>query len=682
MTLLPPRRITRVLIANRGEIARRVIRTCHAMGLETVAVYSDVDEHAPHVGEATYAESIGSPTAYLSIDAILAAVKRSGADSVHPGYGFLSENPAFVAALEAAGVTHIGPSSHSIQQLGSKTVAKELAARANVSVAPTLLLQDSEIDLRVAKLEEFAVRVGYPVIIKAAAGGGGRGMRLVSAPGDCRAELDSASREAQKAFGSSEVFVEKYIAPARHIEVQIAADLHGHCIALGTRDCSLQRSNQKIIEEAPAVALKPGVSEELCEAACRLAKEACYSNLGTVEFLYTSDGLFYFLEVNTRLQVEHPVTEMVTGLDLVEIQLRIARGEALQTILGDTSPPASRGHAIEARWCAEEYTGRFVSATGVILDRFIPTNSTYEGTIRADMGYEVCSEVSHYYDSLLGKLIVHAPDRDKAIRLLNDVLERSRISGVATNRSLLKHLLVTPAFRSHTHTIQGTQSLLPSESEIRSLRVQAHAIVAATRMFEPLSPWVSGSPWMQTQSLGVDGIQYPLTTRIQGEVHSSYTTFVTSSGVRTVHVDISGATVAKLSVAILESTLISKYQQRSVVSLDSGQPLTVDLVRLGDTTWVHTSNISLAVCTTILRRAATGAEAKSSESGITSPIPGKVVALNVKEGDLVQEGAILLVLDSMKMEHPFRASRSGKVASLSVSLGSIVQAGAGLLVID
>jgi acetyl/propionyl-CoA carboxylase alpha subunit len=677
MTDHSQQKVRRVLIANRGEIARRVIRTCHAMGIETVAVYSDVDAHSPHVREATLCEAIGGPTAYLSIEAIVAAAKRSGADSVHPGYGFLSENPAFAHALEHEGITFIGPSSKTITKLGSKTSAKDIAAKANVPVAPTLLLPASPVAQLASQLDAFASQVGYPVIIKAAAGGGGRGMRLVSNRGDCTAELESAAREAQKAFGSAEIFVEKYIAPARHIEVQIAADTHGAVMALGTRDCSLQRSNQKILEEAPATGLKPGVTEELCQAACRLAKEAGYTNLGTVEFLYTPNGLFYFLEVNTRLQVEHPVTEMVTGLDLVELQIRIARGEKLHEIIGSENSPTPRGHSIEARWCAEEFTGTFVTATGIILDCIIPDTSKHPGTIRADMGYELCSEVSHYYDSLLGKLIVHASDRQAAIELLDDVLSRSRISGVATNRPLLKHLLGTKEFHAQSHSIQGTAALLPSAQQIELNRLHAHCIAAALRLCTSHSSWAAQSPWMTCGGQHAAGIRYPFTSSIQGTLYSSTSSFCEEG----IMVQISSPEPTEVTVQVREVTQTSAQRYRCDISVNQGQPVSAELFLDGHVTWVHTSDVSLALTSTFAQRRSASGAGSSSEVIVTSPIPGKVAALHVKEGDKVNEGALVLVLDSMKMEHPFRASRNGTIVSLGVTQGAIIQAGTTLFVL-
>lgn len=671
--------IRRILIANRGEIARRVIRTCHRLGIETVAVYSDVDASAPHVREASFSEAIGGPLSYLSIEAIVAAAKRSGADAVHPGYGFLSENPALPDALTAAGIVFIGPSSSSIRKLGSKTGAKALADTAHAPVAPTLLLEGAPREIQAKKLAEFAARVGYPVIIKAAAGGGGRGMRLVREERACEHELESAAREADIAFGSSEIFVEKYIAPARHIEVQIIGDLHGDVVALGTRDCSLQRSNQKIIEEAPAIGLLPGATEELWAAACRLAKAAGYSNLGTVEFLYTDDGSFYFLEVNTRLQVEHPVTEMVTGLDLVELQIRIARGEPLSSIFTNATPPPQTGHAIEARWCAEEYTGRFVSATGVILDLELPGEDVAGGSVRADMGYEPCSEVSHYYDSLLGKVIAHADSRKQAISVLTRALETSHISGVATNRPLLLHLLSKPEFQTQRHSIQGTSALLPTDAELHRARVQAVVVASALRLFSPQSHWCATSPWMGGVTAGVRDLRYPSSVVVQGHTFRSEAWF-SEGGVT---VQISGSDNQTHAVTVNDLQAEDHWRRQAVLSIDGGSEIRVTTLADGSTVWVHTPDTSLAVITTFsLGRSSEGPDGTSDGLAMVSaPLPGKIAALHVAKGDSVAEGDLLLVIDSMKMEHPCRAPRAGVVSEVYVSQGSIIQAGARLFLL-
>jgi acetyl/propionyl-CoA carboxylase alpha subunit len=670
--------IKKILIANRGEIASRIIRTCRILDIETVAVYSDVDINAPHTREANYREPIGGPMAYLSIDAIVQAALRSGADSVHPGYGFLSENPALPAALEKHGITFIGPSAQTITELGSKTNAKEIARQANAPVAPTLLLNSEDLDSHIERLKKFATEVGYPVIIKAAAGGGGRGMRVVSSDDQIRDSLESASRESLKAFGSEEIFVERFISRARHIEVQIAGDSHGNVVALGTRDCSLQRSNQKIIEEAPAVLLKAGVDEELRAAACRLAKQVGYTNLGTVEFLYSDDGLFYFLEVNTRLQVEHPVTEMVTGLDLVKLQIEIAQGANLREILGDFQTPEQNGHAIEARICAEEFNGAFVTTTGIILDLEIQRGPTGNGLVRADMGYEVCSEVSHYYDSLLGKLIVHAPDRQQALGLLRETLRNMRISGVGTNRSLLHHLVTRDTFIKLNHTVQGTKELLPSTAELIYEWTTAHAILAAIRTRKNLSSWSTKSPWGDNDKASSFGLSYPLTTAVH-DCSIQSNSKVRDDGIV---VGVIAPNEVEILIRIIRAESTSPSTNSYSLSIDRASPIKVTILEDGHRIWVHTPTSSVGLTLSTPKRGGSQHHATGGEFVLKSPIPGKVAAINTEVGAKVTAGDVLVVLDSMKMEHPFKAPRDGVVKTLPVSKGSLVSAGDVLVTID
>lgn len=669
------RTISRILIANRGEIARRIIRACQSLGLESVAVYTDVDTDAPFVGEASLSHPLGEPTSYLSITKIIEAARATGADAVHPGYGFLSENAEFVDAVTAAGLVFIGPSAQSIRALGSKTNAKSLARRADVPISPTLVFSETSTDGRVRELQAFADQVGYPLIIKAAAGGGGRGMRILTPTSDAKGELESATREAEKAFRSGEVFVERFISPARHVEVQIVGDCDGRVVALGTRDCSLQRSNQKIIEEAPAINLKPDVEDALCQAACRLAKEAGYSNLGTVEFLYSPDGFFYFLEVNTRLQVEHPVTEMVTGLDLVRLQIEIARGRSLVEC-GVALPPRQQGHAFEARICAEEYTGQFVTGTGVITDLEIPLSSSLPGAVRADMGVEECSLVTHYYDSLLGKLIVHSHDRLAALGVLRDVLSRSRISGVPNNRSLLLHLARSEAFEHLTHSIQGTSALLPNRDEHLASLCEAHAIIAAIRAASPLSAWAKESPWTSAELVS-PALSFPFTSATYSDVVTSSTTLL--GGQVEVCVTAPLQQVYRLRVSRHEGG--NSGVELWSICFDDVRTIEVSVSRDSKTTWVHLPSGSFHL-TEVYRRA--GARSASQEDGsttLTSSIPGKVATIATKPGADVLAGDLLLVLDSMKMEHPMRAPINGSIQELHVGVGSIVQAGAPLVTI-
>jgi 3-methylcrotonyl-CoA carboxylase alpha subunit len=670
------RPIHRILVANRGEIARRIIRSCAILGIESVAVYTDPDQHASHVREATDSVALGAPQAYLSIESIVQAAKDSGADAVHPGYGFLSENPALPEALSAAGIHFIGPTAETIRKLGSKTAAKELARESSVVVSPTLLLGALETAAAVEQIKSFATTVGFPLIIKAAAGGGGRGMRILREDSDIAAELESARREALKAFASEEIFVERYIAPARHIEVQIAGDSAGNIIALGTRDCSLQRNNQKIIEEAPAPNLPDGVESAICDAARRLAQSAAYSSLGTVEFLYAPDGAFYFLEVNTRLQVEHPITETVTGLDLVALQIRLARGETLAEC-GVYATPIAHGHAIEARLCAEEFTDTFILSTGTVSELKLPEHPLPATSLRTDMGITVCSQVSHHYDSLIGKIIVHGATRDEALAGLLHALAHTRVSGVKTNRALLIHLLATPEFQTVSHSIQGTKDLFPSAKDAQRSLVTAHAVAASLRVCTPQSAWSSASPWHEATL--TQPIAYPWSTRSSG-------TEISSRSIRSK----SGITVllttprGKETLAVCPEN-VRCDEDRSVtgtISVDGSPFGEVSVTTEQRSVWVHLPHGTWMLETHSATRSNSSSHVAGTGSQVTAHIPGRVAAVHVATGDAVNEGTTLMVLDSMKMEHPIRAPFSGRISSIEVAADEVVHSGAVLIVID
>ncbi|GAA3466709.1 acetyl-CoA carboxylase biotin carboxylase subunit [Nonomuraea roseola] len=450
--------ITRLLVANRGEIARRIFRTCRELGVETVAVYSDADADAPHVSEADLAVRLGEPMAYLDIEGIVRAAERSGADAVHPGYGFLSENAAFAVAVVEAGLTWVGPPPGAIAAMGSKIEAKRLMAEAGVPVLPSLavpaclsesvtrdgLLQEGEDPgdgPPVGPETEGAPGAGwnYPLLVKASAGGGGRGMRVVDGPADLDGALASARREAESAFGDGTVFVEPLLERARHIEVQILADAHGTVWALGERECSIQRRHQKVVEECPSPAVTPALRDRLEAAAVRAAQAIGYVGAGTVEFLVKDDTVA-FLEMNTRLQVEHPVTELVYGVDLVELQLRVADGEPLPG-----ARPSPSGHAIEVRLYAED--GGYLPQSGTV-DLF-----EVKGPVRVDSGVESGSTVSTHYDPMLAKIISFGRSRGEAIRKLTTALDGARVHGLTTNRVLLRNILRSRAFREgDTHT--------------------------------------------------------------------------------------------------------------------------------------------------------------------------------------------------------------------------------------
>lgn len=483
---------SKVLVANRGEIAVRINQTLHAMGITPVAVYSEPDAAAPHVKIAHQSVLLPGKTAedtYLNIPQIIQAAQASGADAIHPGYGFLSENPQFARACREAGITFIGPTSENMEALGDKLRSKNIAAQAGVPVVPSSLAclpNDPAVN-------EFVAQHGFPLLVKAAAGGGGRGMRLVHTQSDLDQAIRSVSREAQAAFGDDRVFLEHYIPNPRHVEVQILADAHGHTIHLGERECSIQRRHQKIIEETPSPALTPELRQRMCDAAVSVALAAGYLNAGTVEFLLDPHtSRFYFLEMNARLQVEHPITEAVFGLDIVEWQLRIASGEPLTLQQDDLNPEghAPQGHAIECRIYAEDPFHDFVPSTGTLL-RWRPPSGP---GLRLDSGVTEGHEVAIYYDPMLAKIIAWAPTRDLCLRRMEVALSQFQILGVVTNISLLRSVIAHPQFQRgeyDTHFLEWnpavTSPAIPTES-----RTIAQALAAwASR--QPVAPAPSPS---------------------------------------------------------------------------------------------------------------------------------------------------------------------------------------------
>ena len=464
--------INKLLIANRGEIALRVVRACRELGVKSVAIYSDADSHSPHVREADEAVRIGPPPSsesYLLGDVIIAAAKKVGADAIHPGYGFLSERDWFARAVRDAGLIWVGPPAEAIAAMGSKTAARTLAIQHDVPIVPgtTEALTDAKEAATIAK------KFGYPVLLKAAAGGGGKGMRVVRAESEIASALDSAKREAKNAFGDDAVYVEKYIEGPRHVEIQILADSHGNCISLGERECSVQRRHQKMIEEAPSVAVSPELRARMGAAAVRAAKAAGYVNAGTCEFLLDKSGEFYFLEMNTRIQVEHPVTELVTGLDLVQWQIRIASGEELPF----KTPFAPRGWAIECRITSEDPANGFLPSTGRIRYLHVPTGPG----VRWDSGIETGSDVGLFYDPMLAKLIVWGGTREQAVQRMHRALLELTIDGVETSREFHLRVMEDEEFRAGAIEIQWLERRLPSLLAVAPSRaaIEAAAIAAA-----------------------------------------------------------------------------------------------------------------------------------------------------------------------------------------------------------
>jgi geranyl-CoA carboxylase alpha subunit len=623
-------KIRRLLIANRGEIARRVIRTAHRMGIATVAVYSRSDAHALHVREAGRACALGgnSPAeSYLRIDMLVAAARATGADAVHPGYGFLSENPEFAQAVEDAGLLWIGPSPEAIRTLGNKARARQLAKARGIPCLPGYEGQDQSEQRLLAE----ALRIGYPVMVKAAAGGGGRGMRLVTDAEQLPAALRSARSEAQSAFGSGELLLERALLRPRHVEVQVFCDTHGKGIHLGERDCSVQRRHQKIIEETPSPAVDADLRERMGQCAVELAQSAGYVGAGTVEFLLedssTGSGQpdFYLMEMNTRLQVEHPVTEAVTGFDLVEWQLRIARGENLPRRQKEVR---LQGHAIEVRLCAEDEN--FTPHSGVIR-KFLPP-PLWEGggggggggpasALRFDHAIYDGLSVTPYYDSMLGKLISHAPTRDDAIAQLAEALDELQILGLPTNRRMLAACLRHPVFAAG-------DALVPFLSEygdaMRNALLQEEWSVTAEAAFGALLP--------------------------QGSTAALPSPF--TRPVRMRHRD------SMLEVPVCEADGLAATEA-AVVVLAPGQ-------------WhVQVGSVDLFLSDASFEPAASD-HAGAGADELRAPFNGKVIAVQAGAGSSVRKGETLLVIESMKLEHAVAAPRDAVVRTVQVKAGQQV----------
>jgi geranyl-CoA carboxylase alpha subunit len=627
----------KILIANRGEITRRVIHTAHRMGIETVAVYSNPDANALHVREATQAVALGgaaSADTYLRTDKLLAAARATGADAVHPGYGFLSENADFAQAVVDAGLTWIGPSPAAIRALGSKAGAKALAVAHGVPCLPGYA-GDDQSDTRFAA---EAARIGTPLMVKAVAGGGGRGMRLVTDLAQLPAALASARSEALAGFGCSDLLIERALLQPRHVEVQIFADAHGGCIHLGERDCSVQRRHQKIIEESPSPAVDAALRERMGACAVALAQAAGYVGAGTVEFLL--DGAeFFLMEMNTRLQVEHPVTEALTGLDLVEWQIRVARGEPLPL----TQDQAHlQGHAIEVRLCAED--AHFRPHTGRVLQFSAPPATAFEraapGALRFDHALEEGAEVTPHYDAMLGKLIVHAPTRPEAIAALVRALQGTRVLGLPTNRAFLAACLQHPVFASGQALVPflaeyaaGLQDLLLNE-ELSALVPPALEAIFASNLASDL-------PCSMAR---------PLRLRHQGEVHA---VAVRELGGGRLQIEQAGAEPVTLQLP-----------QRGVHYVAVG-PLRWHWQTGSVDGWVEDASWEPA--------ARAGAAGGATE--LRAPFNGKVVALPVAAGQVLAAGDTVVVIESMKLEHSLASPAAATVVELLVVPGQQVSPG-------
>ncbi len=647
----------KILIANRGEIACRVARTARRMGISTVAVYSDADARSRHVALADEAFRIGAAAAadsYLRADRIIEAASRSGAQAIHPGYGFLSENADFAEACGRAGLAFIGPPPAAIRAMGDKSSAKTAMERAGVPIVPGYHGENQSAEF----LESEAGRIGYPVLIKASAGGGGKGMRAVDASGNFGAALAACRREAKSAFGDDRVLLEKYLERPRHIEIQVFADRHGECIHLFERDCSVQRRHQKVIEEAPAPGMTEGRRREMGEAAVAAAKAVGYVGAGTVEFIVDRAGTFYFMEMNTRLQVEHPVTEMITGLDLVEWQLRVAAGEPLPKKQEDLRID---GHAIEARIYAEDPARDFLPATGKILHLEPPAESLQ---VRVDTGVRAGDLVTPHYDAMIAKLIVHGPDRAAALGRLAAALGEFEVAGPVTNVDFLRRLAGCRAFAQaelDTGLIERHRDELlaapgpPGESAL----ALAALSVQLARGGERPSPWGLADGWRL------------------GRREPSALAFGDGMGTYAVTLHSLGAAY-ELEVAGRRLPLEGKREANGKLTAKlDGASLAGRVVRAGDRLEVFLPGEHRVF--ELRDPLAHDFETESRSGELVAPLPGKIAAVLVVPGARVEKGAPLLILEAMKMEHTIAAPARGVVAAVHCRPGDQVVEGADLI---
>jgi propionyl-CoA carboxylase alpha chain len=658
----------KILIANRGEIAVRIIRTCQRLGITTVAVYSDVDARSLHVRAADEAVHIGPAAAaasYLAMEKIVAVAREHGCEAIHPGYGFLSENAAFAAAVARAGMVFIGPSAAVIATMGDKIAAKRMAIQAGVPVVPGH-------NQAVADLDEIAAiveAIGYPIIFKPAAGGGGRGMRVVTAPSELASSLSLAQSETRKAFGDDRIFLERYITAPRHIEIQIMADQHGKVVSLGERECSVQRRHQKVIEEAPSPAITPELRQKMGELACALAREAGYANAGTVEFILDQSGDFFFMEMNTRLQVEHPVTEMVTGLDLVELQLKVANNEPLPICQEEVR---ITGSAIEARICAEDPGRNFLPATGIVT-RY---SQLHGRGLRLDSGIEAGSQATVYYDSLLAKVIFHGATREEARRGLVQALNRYHLEGVTTNIDFANAILNHPAFIAgqldtgfiDQHFVGGTAKAAPAMAVLEAMAI------AATLIYH------------NRQNLMRDALR-PIAAKVgPARQHAERHSYVVKGELDTFQVELHGQlgqaewqfTVNGTAYAVVAPEF-EFYRRRLRLDING----LTEYFRLQ----YRENFIWAAFCgLTRIFEIYTPREWElaqympfekkgSSDKGLISPLPGLVVGVLVKSGDRVYRGQDLLVIESMKMESGVPSPRDAIIDQVCCRIGAAVNTG-------
>jgi 3-methylcrotonyl-CoA carboxylase alpha subunit len=653
----------KILIANRGEIACRIIRTCRRLGVATIAVYSEADAGARHVREADEAFCIGPAPAresYLRGDAIVALAAQHGAEAIHPGYGFLSENETFAQDCASRQLIFIGPPVGALRAMGSKSAAKALMSKAGVPLVPGYHGDNQD----PALLQHEADAIGYPVLLKPSAGGGGKGMQVVERGGDFPAALASCQRTGLASFGDAKVLIEKYLERGRHIEIQIFGDCTGQIVSLFERDCSAQRRHQKVIEEAPAPRLSEQQREAMGRAACDAARAVSYIGAGTVEFIADAQGAFYFMEMNTRLQVEHPVTECITGLDLVEWQLRVAAGEPLPL-----AQPAiqRRGHAIEARIYAEEPEKGFLPSTGRLLRFQPPAGSAY---VRVDAGVEEGDSVTPYYDPMLAKLIVWDESRERAIQRMLGALAEFQIVGVGSNIGFLMRLIMHPAFREGlmdtTLIERESKALLPPAEPAAPEVFHAAALwwiqadltaqrAASRRSADAHSPWASADGWR---------LNGTLTRALEFQDGERAVTVAVQYGSGSYRLNHLPATVESVSVDSLVYTVDGRRQSATIV-------------RTNDDLHIFLSGKHHRIV--IVDPLARSEHSVDAHGGLVAPMPGTIIALSVTAGVEVEKGAALLVMEAMKMEHTLRAPAPGKVLAFHCKIGDQVREGVELV---
>ncbi len=656
----------KVLVANRGEIACRVFATCARLGIRTVAVYSEADRDTRHVRMADEAHLIGGPAArdsYLRADRIIEVAKQAGVQAIHPGYGFLSENAEFAEACTQAGIAFIGPPTEAIRVMGSKSAAKTLMEGAGVPLVPGYHGDDQSL----TRLAEASEEIGYPVMIKATAGGGGKGMRIVRAAEDFASALESCRRESKASFGDDRVLVERYLEHPRHIEIQVFADEQGNVVHLFERDCSVQRRHQKVLEEAPAPGLPASQREAMGKTAIEAARAVGYVGAGTVEFIVASDGQFYFMEMNTRLQVEHPVTEMITGQDLVEWQLRVAANEPLPLAQNELS---IRGHALEARIYAEDPERDFIPSTGRLRSLRYPEASSQ---VRIDTGVEEGDEISPHYDPMIAKLIVWDETRDAALRRMRRVLRETRIVGVSSNVELLFRLVSHERFARgefDTGLIEDDEERLLAPSEGPSVRARlcgalaillSDASAVASPKNEPDSPWSKLGAWR------LNGVAQREITLRAGEEASKISVEY-------------GEAEFSVSLEDEEVTYAIQGELKSDGRLDAnidGHQISAWVVR--DEDFLHLFLEDESCRLEVVDPLRTSSRQVDALGGLHAPMPGTVLSFLVEPGTEVEQGTPLLIIEAMKMEHTVKAPSAGRVNGFKYAVGDQVGDGAELV---